>query len=156
VEQKQTICFRKGFDTLFSLKRLDQKWPGVKRPLFWHFVWEIVKAYTTKISLPLWSVRPWRRYKSNFNDSDFENVNDSVSNEDSNKETETSFLRLVLETWNIYFRWKVELQHKLKTYSWWEDLLETTVYLILWTLTIWSDNSNNLLNIIIVLIQILI
>jgi hypothetical protein len=29
-----------------------------KRPLFWHFVWEIVKAPATKVSLLIWPVWP--------------------------------------------------------------------------------------------------
>jgi hypothetical protein len=29
-----------------------------KRPLFWHFVWEIVKAPMTNVALFLWPVRP--------------------------------------------------------------------------------------------------
>jgi hypothetical protein len=58
-----------------------QRWTGIKRPLrhsiqknrkgpqnfskrlfFWHFVWEIEKATATKVSLPLWLVRPCFHY----------------------------------------------------------------------------------------------
>jgi hypothetical protein len=28
-----------------------------KRPIFWHFVWEIEETTATKVSLPLWQVR---------------------------------------------------------------------------------------------------
>jgi hypothetical protein len=32
---------------------------SLKRPLFRHFVWEIVKSPATSIALPLWLVRSW-------------------------------------------------------------------------------------------------
>jgi hypothetical protein len=70
------LLYRIKYEDLKSC--LAQRQPGIKRPLWhsiqknpkgpqkyskrplgWHFVWEIVRTTATQLSLPLWPVRSW-------------------------------------------------------------------------------------------------
>jgi hypothetical protein len=47
-----------------------------RKPLFWHFVWEIVKAPATNFALLQWPVRPW--YQTSEIVSEWEKLPDNI------------------------------------------------------------------------------